>query len=335
MWRSFFKDKKWFYWSYGGGFFIITLLVLQTYLDVLFNSWYRDFYDILQTAEKREISEFWDSIKKFLYIALPYVTLFAFTNWFTRLWAFRWREAMTFSYMPYWRAAEAKIEGSSQRIQEDCMNFAKIVESIGLQVVKAIMTLIAFIPILWALSSNVSVPFLNNVSGSLVWVALVLSIGGILISWLVGIKLPGLEYNNQKVEAAFRKELVYGEDDRKNYVQAPTILQLFTGIKFNYHKLFLHYGYFDLWAIWYRQLFVIVPFLIMAPGLFTAAFTLGVMMQVVNAFGEVKDAFSVFLYNWTRITELRSIHKRLMEFEIAINYNTNKLRKPRKSDVRV
>ena len=214
---------------------------------------------------------------------------------------------MTFSYMPYWRATEAKVEGSSQRIQEDCMNFAKIVESIGLQVVKAIMTLIAFIPILWVLSSNVTVPFLNNVSGSLVWVALTLSLGGILISWLVGIKLPGLEYNNQKVEAAFRKELVYGEDDRKNYVQAPTILQLFTGIKFNYHKLFLHYGYFDLWAIWYRQLFVIVPFLIMAPGLFTAAFTLGIMMQVVNAFGEVKDAFSVFLYNWTRITELRSI----------------------------
>ena len=241
---------------------------------------------------------------------------------------------MTFSYMPYWRATESKVEGSSQRIQEDCMNFAKIVESIGLQVVKAIMTLIAFIPILWALSSNVTVPFLDNVSGSLVWVALVLSIGGIIISWLVGIKLPGLEYNNQKVEAAFRKELVYGEDDRKNYVQAPTILQLFTGIKFNYHKLFLHYGYFDLWAIWYRQLFVIVPFLIMAPGLFTAAFTLGVMMQVVNAFGEVKDAFSVFLYNWTRITELRSIHKRLMEFENSINY-TKKLRKLRKSDVRV
>ena len=334
MWRSFFKERKWFYWSYGGGAFIIMLLITQTYLDVLFNSWYKDFYDILQTAEKREISEFWDSIKRFLYIALPYVTLFAFTNWFTRLWAFRWREAMTFSYMPYWRATEVKVEGSSQRIQEDCMNFAKIVESIGLQVVKAIMTLIAFIPILWVLSSNVTVPFLNNVSGSLVWVALILSLGGILISWLVGIKLPGLEYNNQKVEAAFRKELVYGEDDRKNYVQAPTIIQLFTGIKFNYHRLFLHYGYFDLWAIWYRQLFVIVPFLIMAPGLFTAAFTLGVMMQVVNAFGEVKDAFSVFLYNWTRITELRSIHKRLMEFEDAINY-TKKLRKPRKSDVRV
>ena len=66
MWRSFFQDKKWFYWSYGGGLFILLLLVAQTYLDVLFNSWYKDFYDILQTAEKREISEFWESIKKFL-----------------------------------------------------------------------------------------------------------------------------------------------------------------------------------------------------------------------------------------------------------------------------
>ena len=248
MWRSFSKDKKWFYWSYGGGSFILLLLVTQTYLDVLFNSWYKDFYDILQTAEERNISEFWDSIEKFLYMKHYLVTIFAFTNWFTRLWAFRWREAMTFSYMPYWRATEAKVEGSSQRIQEDCMNFAKI-ESIGLQVVKAIMTLIAFIPILWVLSSNVTVPFLDNVSGSLVWVALILSLGGIIISWLVGIKLPGLEYNNQKVEAAFRKELVYGEDDRKttfrlqqfyNYLLASNLII----INFFYIMVILTYGQF-------------------------------------------------------------------------------------------
>ena len=43
---------------------------------------------------------------------------------------------MTFSYMPYWRAVDAKVEGASQRIQEDAMNFAKIVESLGLQVVR-------------------------------------------------------------------------------------------------------------------------------------------------------------------------------------------------------
>jgi len=144
-------------------------------------------------------------------LAIPYVFIYTITNYFTRLWAFRWREAMTFSYMPYWIAVDAKVEGASQRIQEDAMNFAKIVESIGLQIVRALMLLIAFIPILWGLSANVVIPFFKDISGSLVWVSLTASLGGLLISWIVGIKLPGLEYNNQKVEAAFRKELVYAK----------------------------------------------------------------------------------------------------------------------------
>ena len=159
------------------------------------------------------------------------------------------------------------------------------------------------------------------------WVSLTASLGGLVISWLVGIKLPGLEYNNQKVEAAFRKELVYGEDDRENYVRPPTILQLFTGIKFNYHRLFLHYGYFDLWLIMYNQSMIIVPYLLMGPGLFTGAMTLGVLIQTSSAFREVQSSFSLFLQNWTRITELRSIYKRLMEFESAINFQNKKQRK--------
>ena len=240
---------------------------------------------------------------------------------------------MTFSYMPYWRKIDAKVEGASQRIQEDCMNFAKIVESLGLQVVRAIMLLIAFIPILWGLSTNVVIPYFKDITGSLVWVSLTASLGGLVISWLVGIKLPGLEYNNQKVEAAFRKELVYGEDDRKNYVKPPTILELFTGIKFNYHRLFLHYGYFDLWLIMYNQSMIIVPYLLMGPGLFTGAMTLGILIQTSSAFREVQSSFSLFLQNWTRITELRSIYKRLSEFEKAIGFN-KPLRKPSKSDVR-
>jgi peptide/bleomycin uptake transporter len=186
------------------------------------------------------------------------------------------------------------------------------------------MLLIAFIPILWGLSSNVVIPFFKDVTGSLVWVSLTASLGGLLVSWLVGIKLPGLEYNNQKVEASFRKELVYAEDDRLNYASPPNILQLFTGIKFNYHKLFLHYGYFDLWLIMYNQTMIIVPYLLMGPGLFTGAMTLGVLIQTSSAFREVQGSFSLFLQNWTRITELRSIYKRLMEFETAINFNSKR-----------
>jgi len=324
MLKSFFLDKKWRLWAWGGLAFIISSLLAQTYIDVQINEWYKGFYDILQRATEHDVSEFYDKIFYFFKLAIPYVIIYTITNYFTRLYAFRWREAMTFAYIPLWKNVDSKVEGASQRIQEDCKAFASIVESLGLQVVRAIMLLIAFTPILWGLSSDVIVPILKDIPGSLVYVSLTASLGGVIISWYVGIKLPGLEYNNQKVEAAFRKELVYGEDDRVEYAKAPTILELFSGIKFNYHKLFLHYGYFDLWLILYNQSMVIVPYLVMGPGLFTGAMTLGVLIQTSSAFREVQSSFSLFMQNWTRITELRSIYKRLSEFEKSVGYTTNK-----------
>ncbi len=320
MLKSFFLNKKWLLWSWGGGSLLVLSLLIQVTITVKINQWYKGFYDILQKPTESSLNIFWDKIFEFVYLALPYVILATFTAYFTRLYAFRWREAITFDYMPIWTSGRVKVEGSAQRLQEDTMRFARIVESLGLQIVRAIMTLIAFTPILWSLSDKVVIGFLKDIPGSLVWVAFLTSLGSMLVSWFVGWKLPGLEYNNQKVEAKFRKELVYGEDDRDTYAKPDTILQLFSGIKFNYHRLFLHYGYFDIWVNLYDQFMVIVPYLVMAPGLFTGAITLGFVIQVSNAFQRVHGSFSLFTHNWTTITELRSIHKRLAEFEIAIGY---------------
>ena len=321
MLKSFFLNKKWLLWSWGGGSLLVLSLLIQVTITVKINQWYKGFYDILQKPTESSLNIFWDKIFEFVYLALPYVILATFTAYFTRLYAFRWREAITFDYMPIWTSGRVKVEGSAQRLQEDTMRFARIVESLGLQIVRAIMTLIAFTPILWSLSDKVVIGFLKDIPGSLVWVAFLTSLGSMLVSWFVGWKLPGLEYNNQKVEAKFRKELVYGEDDRTTYAKPETILELFTGIKFNYHRLYLHYGYFDIWVNVYDQFMVIVPYLVMAPGLFTGAITLGFVIQVSNAFQRVHGSFSLFTQNWTTITELRSIHKRLKEFEIAIGYS--------------
>jgi len=78
-------------------------------------------------------------------IAFPYIALAIFTGWFTRIYGLRWREAITFNYIPRWQVVDQEIEGASQRIQEDCNRWARLIESLGLQVVRAVMTLIAFI----------------------------------------------------------------------------------------------------------------------------------------------------------------------------------------------
>lgn len=397
MFSSFFKSKKWALWAYLGLFLLLFFLYIQTSLNVAINSWYSDFYNVLQkpkieildlnSTQKIEenlennatliqeanqkaeqnfqkanfinkgalyyyqslleyffnsramiekpnysANDFYALILVFLAIAIPYVLIATINIYFASVYAFKWREAMTFSYLKFWKNKDDNIEGSSQRIQEDTYNFSKIVESLGLSFIKALMTLVAFIPILWSLSDvvskalfanlseNSSFYFLKNIDGLLVYIALLISLGGLVVSWFVGIKLPGLEYNNQKAEAAFRKELVYAEDNRKEYAKNETMIELFTGLKFNYKRLFLHYGYFNIWLILFEQMIVIVPFLIMAPGLFAGAIGLGIVMQINNAFEQVRSSFSIFITNWTKITELRSIHKRLSEFEKNILY---------------
>lgn len=320
MFSSYFGNKKWLFWSYGGGFFLIALLYAQVQCNVMINEWYKDFYDMMQNIGKHSIDDYWAQVRRFLYIAMPYVIIATITQYFTSVYTFKWREAMTFDYITHWKNVTKDIEGSSQRIQEDIYRFAKIVESLGLIFIKAIMTLIAFLPILWHLSDGLNLPILGTLEGSLVWIALMVSIGGIVISWFVGIKLPGLEYNNQKVEAAFRKELVYAEDDKCNYGDISTLTELFTGLRFNYHRLFLHYGYFNIWLYSFEQFMVIVPHLFMGTSLFSGAITLGILIQVSNAFSQVRESFSILVSNWTTITELRSIHKRLKEFEHNIGY---------------
>ena len=324
MLTSFFCTRKWLLWSWGGLFILLSSLWAQVSLTVAINAWYGGFYDLMQNSatyfdrSQIGIDLFYNKLYDFCMLAMPYVIIATITNWFTRVYGLRWREAITFDYLPKWRDVTEDIEGASQRIQEDTHKFAEIIENLGLQVVRSIMTLIAFIPVLWELSAKTDIPFFGMEGGSLVWFALVISIGGLIITWFVGAKLPGLEYNNQKVEAAYRKELVFGEDDKSNYAKPETILELFTGIKFNYQRLFNHYGYVDVWVNSYDQFMVIVPYLLVGPGLFTKLITLGVVVQVSNAFRKVHEGFGVFLYQFTTITELRSIWKRLREFELNL-----------------
>jgi len=319
MIRSFFRSRRWALWAYGGGAGLFAGIYVQVYLSVLLNDWYGRYFNILQKPTEYGLPAFWGSLWEWVYLVVPYILVATAVSYFTRLFSLRWREAITFDYIPRWRNVVEEIEGSSQRIQEDAFRFARIIESLGLQVVRAIMTLAAFLPILWQMSASIEVPFIKDIPGSLVWLAILTSLGGMAISWIVGMKLPGLEYNNQKVEAALRKELVLGEDDKINHASTETLTELFTGIKFNYHRLFLHYGYFDLWVWFYDQGVSLLPEIIAAPALFAGKIMLGTLMQIGNAFGKVHTSFALFIHNWTTITELRSIWKRLHEFEANLN----------------
>ena len=318
MFRCFFVNRAWALWAWGGLLSMVVLVYVTVQQTVRLNSWYGEFYDLLQKPEQAGgLERFWGYMQDFAWIAFPYMLLRSLEKYVASHYAFRWRQAMTLHYLPRWQNTAVEVEGASQRIQEDCMRFARQTEDIGLGVVRAVMTLISFIPILWGLSKGMAIVWLQF-EGSLFWVALTTAVGGYLLSWFIGGRLPGLEYNNQKVEAALRKNLVYAEDQRAR-MDLGEVLSLFSAVRFNNFRLFNNYAYFNLWSNLYGQTMIIFPYLLMGPSLFAGIITLGVIQQVNNSFREVNDSFSYLIDRWTDVTELRSIYRRLTEFEKALH----------------
>ena len=321
MFRSFFLSKFWFRWSWPGMGVIVLGTWYQVQVDVKINEWFGGFYDLIQKAlsspNNVQLSEFNSFLLTFGKIAGIYVVVAVFLSFFTKHWIFRWRNAMNDYYMNNWVKLRT-IEGASQRVQEDTRRFAAVMETLGVSLLDSFLTLVAFLPILWELSKPIKVlPFIGEVDHALVYVAVIFALFGTALLAAIGIKLPGLEFNNQKVEAAFRKELVFGED-HEDRAKPPTVVELFNNVRRNYFRLFFHYMYFDIAKWSYLQFGVLVPYMALGPTIVSATITLGVMQQIVRAFGRVESSFQFLVRSWSIIVELISIYKRLVAFEKAL-----------------
>lgn len=321
VFRSFFLDKTWWPWSIGGSILILFATWYQVQLDVQINEWFGSFYDTVQKAlgEPGSITlpEYFLLLATFGKIAGIYIFVAVFLRFFTKHFVFRWRTAMNDFYMNNWSKLR-HIEGAAQRVQEDTMRFAEIVEGLGSHFISSVLTLVAFLPILYQLSGHVTeLPWIGPVDQSLIYVAIIFALLGTVGLALLGYRLPGLNFQNQRVEAAYRKELVYGEDHAER-ADPPTVRELFGHVRKNYFRLFFHYMYFDVGRYSYLQFGVLVPYIALGPTIISGAITLGIMQQIVRAFGRVESSFQYLVNSWTTIVELMSVYKRLRQFERQI-----------------
>jgi peptide/bleomycin uptake transporter len=231
---------------------------------------------------------------------------------------FRWRTAMNDFYVANWSRLRT-IEGASQRVQEDTMRFATILENLGGNLINAVLTLIAFLPVLLVLSRDVTdLPLVGAIPYPLVIAAVLWSVAGTGLLALVGIRLPGIEFHNQRVEAAYRKELVLGEDSADR-ADPPTLAMLFSYVRRNYFWLYWNYMYFNVGRYLYIQTDAIFPYVLLVPTLVAGTITFGILQQILGAFSEVRSSFQYLINTWSTIVDLLSIHKRLRSFEAKLH----------------
>jgi peptide/bleomycin uptake transporter len=319
---AFYAPHKWALWSILGSALIIFTTYFQVQVSVAINAWYGPFYDMIQAALSKPgqvtIGQFYAQLATFAGIAMVAVVVGVMTRFFVSHYIFRWRTAMNDYYMDNWSRLRF-VEGASQRVQDDTMRFSTTMEGLGVNLIDSVMTLIAFLPVLMQLSSNVTeLPVIGQIPNALVVIAIVWSLFGTGFLALIGIKLPGLQFRNQRVEAAYRKELVFAEDDETR-AQPQTVAELFAAVRKNYFRLYFNYMYFNIGRILYLQTDNIFPYIVLAPTIVAGKITLGAMNQILNAFGQVRSSFQYLVNSWTTIVELLSIYKRLRTLEAALH----------------
>ena len=320
----FFTQKSWFLWSWIGSAIILSSLWIQVKIDVKINEWFGEFYDMIQKAlgapNSITIDEYWASLISFITLAAMYVGVAVVVSFFTSHYLFRWRTAMVEWYHSVYNTAR-NIEGAAQRVQEDTVKFARIMESLGTSLIESIMVLIQFIPILFGLSLGIPIYFFGDWQYGLITGALLWTLGGtiflIALGWIL--RLVGVEYDLQKKEAAYRKILVIAEDDGS--IRPKSLDELFQGVRQIHFKSYLYYLYFSIGRLAYLQANVLAAYIFLAPAIVAGVMTLGVMQQIIRAFGRVEGSLQYLFWAWPTIIELASVYKRLREFENKIEKN--------------
>ena len=321
FWR-FYAPHPWQNWSILVSAFILFSTYISVQLNVALNTWRGPFFDLFQKAITTPgavtAAELYSLFWIYALIGLMFISLYVVTRFIVSHYIFRWRTAMNEFYVQNWFRLR-HIEGASQRVQEDTMRFSTTMELLGVAFADSVLTLIAFLPVLDALSSHITaLPLIGSIPHSLVIAALLWSLFGTLLLAVAGIKLPGMEFRNQRVEAAYRKELVYGEDD-PNRATPPTLGELFQNVRRTYFRYYFHYAYFNVFRAGFGQADAIFSSVILIPTIAAGKITLGIWQQISTAFGQVSDSFQYLVNAWPTIVELISIYKRLRAFEATLH----------------
>lgn len=312
---------------------VVALALGMVYLNVLFNDWNRDFYNALET---KNFVDFTEQLWRFSTLAFILIVVAIYKIYLTQALEIRWRAWMTKQYMAEWLENQAyyRIEQSGgadnpdQRIAEDLKFLTSGSLALSLGLLSSVVTLISFIGILWTVSGPITIMLSQRewtIPGYMVWFALAYAVlGSLLVAW-IGKPLVGQNFNQQRFEADFRFGLIRIRENAEAVAlyagEAQETAQLserFRAIRENWWAIMTTTKRLNVASTFYAQFAVIFPFLVGAPRYFSGAITLGGLMQIASAFGQVQSALSWFIDAFGQLAEWKASVNRLAGFHWAV-----------------
>lgn len=334
-------------------FVVLALNLGGVALLVLLNNWNGEFFNSLQNKNWDAFlgllltwapSEGGGVMPGFVAIMAIYIPIACLRVYLRKVLQVRWRRWMTARFTSGWltdrayytigfgsggltsdRASVVEgIDNPDQRIAEDVRDYVENALLLSITFLSKVVSLVSFAGILWSLSGSIEVLGVA-IPGYMLWLALIYAGAGTWLTHLIGRKLVGLKFLQQRVEADFRYGLVRlrdnteavalsgGEDAERMAASARFGFIFGNWIRIARRELKL-----EAFTLGFGQFSGIFPLVISAPRYFSGAMPLGGMMKTAGAFSSVNEALSWFVDSYGQLAEWRSQIVRLRGFQQAI-----------------
>jgi len=313
---------------------VIAIELTVVAINVLLNEWNNRFYNALQ--EKN-----WDGFVReigiFCVLAAVYIALAVYQLYLNQWLQIRWRNWLTHHYLGEWldhaNHYRMQLQGDAadnpdQRISDDVKMFVDQTLNICVGFLSAVVTLVSFVVILWGLSADSPLTLFGNefhIPGYLVWGALIYAIFGTALTHWIGSPLVMLNFQQQRLEADFRFNLVRVRENSEQIAllngenaEQERLLQRFGRVVQNWYEIMTRTKRLTAFTSSYSQAAVVFPYVLVAPAYFADKIQLGGMMQTASAFSSVQQALSFFVSVYRSLAEWSSVVARLEGFEETI-----------------
>jgi vitamin B12/bleomycin/antimicrobial peptide transport system ATP-binding/permease protein len=159
-----------------------------------------------------------------------------------------------------------------------------------------------------------------------VWVALVYAIVGSWLTHVIGRRLIGLDFNQQRFEADFRFSLVRLRENSEGVALYSGEREELTGLRGrfaavigNWWQLMKKQKQLGWFTSFYAQLAIIFPYIVVSPRYFAGQIPLGGIFQTVSAFGQVQGSLSWFIGAYTNFATWKATVDRLIGFAATLD----------------
>jgi putative ATP-binding cassette transporter len=308
---------------------VIALSLVGVGMNVWLNSWYRDFYNALQ---EKNLQAFIRLILYFCGIAAVAIGVAVYRLYLTQMLTIRWRRWLTERHFAAWLADKnyyrleqgGYTDNPDQRLAEDLNSFTDTTLTLGLGLIRNVVSLVSFSVILWGVSGGLEV-FGIVIPGYMFWVALVYALVGSWLTHLIARRLIGLNNNQQRFEADLRFGLIRIREHAESIAlyngetnEQMRLMERFQNVWRNFWDLMRVQKRLTFFSAGYSQIAIIFPFVAAAPRYFSGAIQLGELMQINSAFGNVQENMSWFIDAYASLASWRATSDRLLSFRQAL-----------------